>query len=360
MKFVHIADMHLDMPFVSLRGNKELIKKKKMEQRFVFQKVINYINENKIDILFASGDLFEQKFVTDDTISFLISSFKNIPNTKVFITPGNHDPLIKSSAYNTQEWPENVFIFGKEVGMYEIQNINVYGFGFEDYEYNSNELETLEVDKSKVNILIAHGTLNGGSKKYQDIPEKWLEKFDYVAFGHIHMPKIDNSKIIYPGSLTSCGFDELGVHGMVVGEIKEEALNEQEIVTENRLTSDLVSYKFLDISDMDFEIINLDISKYSSTTEALNELKIENNIYRIVLNGIRNLDVAKLIEEIKLLSDNIVEVIDNTRNDYNLEQISHENTLKGVFAKKMLEELDNNSENQDEINKAIECVFENL
>ena len=74
--------------------------------------------------------------------------------------------------------------------MYEIQNINVYGFGFEDYEYNSYELETLEVDKSKVNILIAHGTLNGGSKKYQDIPEKWLEKFDYVAFGHIHMPKI--------------------------------------------------------------------------------------------------------------------------------------------------------------------------
>ena len=64
MKFVHIADLHLDMPFVSLKGNKELIKKKKLEQRFAFKKVIDYIKENNVDVLFLSGDLFEQKYVT--------------------------------------------------------------------------------------------------------------------------------------------------------------------------------------------------------------------------------------------------------------------------------------------------------
>ena len=36
-----------------------------------------------------------------------------------------------------------------------------------------------------------------------------------LPYGHIHLPKVDDTGIIYPGSLTSCGFDELGEHGMV-------------------------------------------------------------------------------------------------------------------------------------------------
>ena len=48
-----------------------------------------------------------------------------------------------------------------------------------------------------------------------------LLKFDYVALGHIHKPKYDN-KIVYPGSPISFGFDELGAHGFISGEIKNK------------------------------------------------------------------------------------------------------------------------------------------
>ena len=49
--------------------------------------------------------------------------------------------------------------------------------------------------------------------------------FDYVALGHIH--KLDynteeNQRIIYPGSTISMGFDELGKHGFIVGELKKK------------------------------------------------------------------------------------------------------------------------------------------
>ena len=203
MKFVHIADTHFDMPFVQLKGKKSLIKKKQIEQRFAFSKVIDYIKENKIELLFFAGDLFEQKSVEEDTIHFLISSFKEIPNTKIYITPGNHDPLIKSSPYNTYDWPDNVFIFSNEVGEYEYRNVRIYGLGFTDYEMVSDEVKNIKVDENKINILITHATLNGNSKKYHDIKEADLNKFDYVALGHIHMPKVDESRIIYPGSLTS-------------------------------------------------------------------------------------------------------------------------------------------------------------
>ncbi len=181
MKFIHIADMHLDMPYVSLKGNKDLIKKKKMEQKYALKKVFDYIKQNKIEILFIAGDIFEQKFVSDDTIQYLLSCFNEVPNTRIYITPGNHDPLIKNSPYNIYEWPENVFIFGGEVGKDSIGNVDIYGLGFTDYYMESDQIEKIEVDKERVNILITHGTLNGSGKKYHDIKEKWLDKFDYVA-----------------------------------------------------------------------------------------------------------------------------------------------------------------------------------
>ena len=181
MKFIHIADMHMDMPLVSLKGNKELSKRRKIEQRYAFKRVIEYIKENKIDLLFISGDIFEQKYVTEDTINYLISSFKEIKNTRIYITPGNHDPLIKSSPYNFYSWPDNVFIFNGEVGKDSINEIDIYGIGFEDYTMESDAIKNIQVEKIKTNILITHGTLNGSSKKYHDIKQEWLKDFDYVA-----------------------------------------------------------------------------------------------------------------------------------------------------------------------------------
>ena len=62
-------------------------------------------------------------------------------------------------------------------------------------------------DVKKTNILITHGTLSGNSKRYNDINPKFLNQFDYVALGHIHILKIDDS-IVCPGALVDCGFDE--------------------------------------------------------------------------------------------------------------------------------------------------------
>ena len=45
MKFVHIADMHFDIPFTSLNTREGLGEKRRLEQRNVFKKVINYIKD---------------------------------------------------------------------------------------------------------------------------------------------------------------------------------------------------------------------------------------------------------------------------------------------------------------------------
>lgn len=347
MKFVHIADVHLDMPFTSLKNNKELVKRRRLEQKFIFRKAIDLVKEEGADVLFIAGDLFEDKFVEDDTITYVISCLKEIKNTKVYITPGNHDPLIKSSPYNTFEWPENVFIFGSEVGMDSFENINVYGIGFDDFEMDTTavkDIEILKEDEEKINILITHANLDGAAHKYHDVKTQWLQKFDYVALGHIHIPKIDDSRIIYPGSLIAGGFDETGEHGLVVGEITKENLN----------------LNFVKMDETQFEVKEIDISKYMSPNEILDKLNLKDNIYKIVLTGIRNIDVNTLKEMILISGKYVCEIEDKTRMDYDLENIAMQKTLKGVFTKKMLEEIKNNPEKEEQINRAIEYVYNNM
>ena len=92
MKFVHIADMHFDSPFTSLGRIEGLSDIRRLEQRKIFKKIIEYIQENNIECLFISGDLYENDYVKQSTIEYINNLFKTIPNTKIFIAPGNHDP----------------------------------------------------------------------------------------------------------------------------------------------------------------------------------------------------------------------------------------------------------------------------
>ena len=99
MKFVHIADMHFDSPFVNLLYVYLLWRIKKIRTRKVFKKIIEYIKANNVEYLFISGDLYEHKYIKQSTIEYISRMFKEIPDTKIYIAPGNHDPYLKNSYY---------------------------------------------------------------------------------------------------------------------------------------------------------------------------------------------------------------------------------------------------------------------
>ena len=356
MKFVHIADMHFDMPFTVLSNNDlSLGNERRMEQRLVFKEIINYIKENSIELLFIAGDLYEHEYVNKATIEYINNLFKEIQSTQIFITPGNHDPILQNSYYNTFEWNENVHIFTNEIGFYEYENIDIYGYGFNDFYLRENILEKVNIkNKEKINILITHGSLEGGTeedREYNPLSKKELEmlNFDYIALGHIHKSnysKQTNQKAIYPGSLISLGFDELGKHGMIVGDIENNKLDLEFISLDKKEFKELE----LDISEIDFE---------EELIEKINNLKLEENCYyKIILVGEKNIQIN--LNNIKkyLINKNIIKLKNNTKIKYNLEKISNENNLKGIFVKELLNIK--NTENEELINNAIEIGLESL
>ena len=359
MKFIHIADMHFDSPFVNLADKENLGEKRRLEQRKIFKKVIEYIKNNNIEYLFISGDLYEHKYIKKTTIEYINNLFKEIPNTKIYISPGNHDPYLKNSYYNKFNWNENVKIFKNKIEKIETENANIYGFGFDDFYCTDCGIENLEIEeKNKINILVIHGTLNGASleeKQYNSIKSKTLEEkgFDYVALGHIH--KLDyntyeNQRIVYPGSTASLGFDELGQHGMIVGELDKEK----------------IKLEFIPIDETEFIIQNLDITQINSKEElieTINELNIEeNNLIEIYLTGKRNFEIDTYEIKKFITNEKIIKIKNKTKINYNLEIIAEENTLKGIFVKKMLDKYNllKNEEEKSILENSIEIGLESL
>ena len=161
MKFVHIADMHFDSPFVNLSDKESLGDLRRLDSRKALKKIIEHIKENKIEYLFISGDLYEQKYIKKSTIEYINNLFKEIPKTKIFISPGNHDPYIKNSYYYKFNWNENVKIFSSKIEKVELDEVDIYGYGFDDFYCKDFNIKELNIEnKNKLNILIVHGTLN--------------------------------------------------------------------------------------------------------------------------------------------------------------------------------------------------------
>ena len=355
MRFVHIADMHFDIPFTSLNSRENLGEKRRLEQRNVFKKVIEYIKQNKIDYFFIAGDLYEHEYVKKSTIDYIVALFREIPDTKIFISPGNHDPYIKGSYYDTYNFGDNVYIFhNSKLEKYEDKNVNIYGVAFTEFYMNNSCFENIVIPISnKPNILVAHCDLDGSKDKegfsYNPVLQSKLSSlgFDYGAIGHVHKNNLENkNRIYYPGSTISLGFDELGEHGMIVGEI----------------TKDKFYMDFVRLDDRKFEEFELDVSEFASKEDLLEKIMNLNlnkaNIYKIILVGKRNFEINPR-ELLKILSsDNILKIKDETKLNYDLEELSMQNNLRGIFIREVIEKYKSGECTEEEFQKAIEIGLE--
>lgn len=357
MKFVHIADMHFDTSFTTLTNKAGLGDIRRFDQRLVFKKIIDYIKEYEIPYLFISGDFYEHEYIRPSTIEYINNLFTEISDTQIFISPGNHDPYLKDSFYNKYYWNENVHIFDSKLSVVELDDVDVYGYGFDDFYYTNHDLENMEIkNKDKINVLIAHGTLNASEtleKEYNPMSEKMVEDkgFDYVALGHIHKLYYNekpNQRIVYPGSTVSLGFDELGKHGMIVGNVEK----------------DKIELEFVPVDNKEFVVKEIDVTEVLDLEELatiINNIEYNENIYyKIALVGRRDFEI-NLFKLNKLLTNgNIIKVKDYTKLNYDLEKISKENTLKGLFVKEIMSKMEECPQDEEILQNALDIGFEIL
>ncbi len=119
-----------------------------------------------------------------------------------------------------------------------------------------------------------------------------------------------------------------------------------------------LSLKFIPIDEKEFEEIEFDISAISSVEELIEKINEsefpENKYIKIILTGSKKIEIEPLKVLRYILNSNIIKVKDKTHLDVNLEELSTQNSLKGIFVRNLLEKKAKEPENIEKIDKAIE------
>lgn len=359
VKILQAGDLHFDTPFKDLSRNIALISKEELLE--VFSKIINICIEDSVDILLLTGDIFDNLTVDKKTLVFITSELERIWNIRVFIAPGNHDPYNEKSFYKMIEWPDNVHIFKGAMESVTLEDLGVviWGAAFTSNHINKSIIKNIYINNKYINIMTIHGDIsnNEGGNDYNPITLKDIESsnMDYIAIGHRHnysgILRERNTCYAYAGCPQGRGFDELGDKGIIIGEVFKGAVN----------------LKFLKTSKRNYYVIDVDISNLVSYEEikdkivsSIEETERKNNLYKIILRG--EIDsYIKLNEEIILEKIKeyfyFVKIVDKTGVKLDFDKISKDYSIKGVFAKKLLEE----NELDDEIIKmalkiGIQCL----
>ncbi|MCP2619097.1 metallophosphoesterase, partial [Candidatus Aminicenantes bacterium AC-335-A11] len=225
MKILHIADIHLGSQWT--------------EDIFAqFKKIIEIIKKEGVNVLIISGDLFDEEW---SAVSHLRENlrelFSEIPETEIFILPGNHD---EEAPYRDE------FYYGSNINVIKTRpleirslgNIDIYFFPFTK---NGSSQEMVKLIKSnpsqaKFKIGVVHGTymddkeirdhLLFQNEGYYPIFSSDIEKMDldYLALGHFHyhrLWRVENTWCGYPGTIEIISFKEPYERKIIMIEIND-------------------------------------------------------------------------------------------------------------------------------------------
>ena len=235
--------------------------------------------------------------------------------------------------------------------------MDLYGFGFDDFYMRESKIDGISIqNKEKVNVLIMHGSLDGGyddERMYNPMSTGRVKElgFDYVALGHIHKRNLsdENQSIVYPGSTISLGFDELGSHGIVVGEFNDKKL----------------TTKYIPIDESEFVILDVSVNDLSSMEDLVQKIVSmsfsDKNFYEINLVGNRAFEIDMYNLKKMIDSPRIIKLKNSTKIGYDIEKISGESTLRGLYVKELIERIETADEKEKKVlEEALEVGLEIL
>lgn len=344
VKILHCADLHIDSQNYYLRTK---AKDRRADILTSLEKIANICLEEKVEILLIAGDMFDSNHVKTESIKQVKHIFARLPDTHIFIAAGDHDYITSDSPYINSTWPDNVYIFKSNMEYVEIpeKKVRIWGASLSTPYLESSLLHNPDVpDDDFINIMVMHGEFISETQQSRCNPitksSISYSNMDYIALGHIHsassVHKAGNTYYAYSGCTEGQGFDETGTKGVYIGHIAKGICNLSFCPVQCRQCITMQ----IDITGLrtQSEIIE---QTYSSMKSLYDDEYYE-NIYRITYCGTLHDSVSVDFVNIeKLLSERIffVQVRNYTRPDVDLDALASEMTLKGVFVKKMLAEL---------------------
>lgn len=352
LKFLHCSDIHLDSPFFDVTPEKS--EERRRELRSTFMRLMEFVRDKGVDYVLISGDLFDTKYATNVTLEILLREFRNCPETQFIIAPGRADAYENNLIYASERLPENCHVFKSE-GLnriyFERDKVMVYGWGFATEEFVQNPLYDARVDDTtNINIVCGYADLDGEvGSTLCPISRNDLKTFgaDYYALGSRHeateLAGIGGSMFSYAGSLECMGFDEPGLGGAKLLNVK---------YADGELAIDGKNMTFGHIR---FVNETVDITGVNTTSEIINRISrmisdkkygIETALRCTLVGQVEPTFVIPTSLENDVFGLYCFELCDRTSPLYSTELLRRDMSMKGELFRTLLPHLEGDNEEQ--------------
>lgn len=284
MKFLHIADVHLDSPFLGLSFlPSELFCQIKNAIQLSFEKAVNFAIDNDVDLVLLAGDTFDSIHPTPQSKIFFANQIKRLVDRQIQVVMvlGNHDYsqiddlLLNESPYfkiiGSNEQIEQVDFMTKS--QYEYR---VVGFS---YQHNHITEDIIAKYPPKSTLIYTIGLAHAGMKQSSVDQNNYAPftlnevkdlNYDYFALGHIHLRQVLSQEpwIVYSGNLQGRHVNEKDAKGFYFGQVDEQSQNTQ--------------LQFIDVSPIVWQTVDLILDEpFKSTTKLcakIQNLLADNNL----------------------------------------------------------------------------------
>lgn len=343
IKILHCSDIHLCSELAFLKNKS---KARRLEILNTFRNIVELCKKEAVELLLIAGDLFDSNHIDSETLRSIKNMFASVPKVKIAVVAGNHDYYAVDSPYSDDDWPENTVIFFNNFQKIEYPELNLRlcGSSFVSSYQEKKHNDISVPDDNMINIMVYHGDVvsDNQSSAYNPLTVSQIEKsnYDYIALGHIHTAsqvlKAGNTSYGYSGTPDGNGFDETGKKGVYIGNVYKHR-------------TDL---KFYETSSRLYENVNFDVSSLVSNTQIAKSVirkletlfgeKYADNLYKLTLTG---KSPEGFIPNSKLIQTELEETLfyinvnNNSKPDLNVDMLSSDFSLKGLFTKKMLEKI---------------------
>lgn len=284
MKFLHIADVHLDSPFLGLSFlPSELFCQIKNAIQLSFEKAVNFAIDNDVDLVLLAGDTFDSIHSTPQSKIFFANQIKRLVDRQIQVVMvlGNHDYsqiddlLLNESPYfkiiGSNEQIEQVDFMTKSQYKYR-----VVGFS---YQHNHITEDIIAKYPPKSTLIYTIGLAHAGMKQSSVDQNNYAPftlnevkdlNYDYFALGHIHLRQVLSQEpwIVYSGNLQGRHVNEKDAKGFYFGQVDEQSQNTQ--------------LQFIDVSPIVWQTVDLTLDEpFKSTTKLctkIQNLLADNNL----------------------------------------------------------------------------------